>query len=76
MNEWRAMHMLDTAALTSALSTMSAITMTPMSTSTDPSTKETSMMMKEAGREGDSRSYNQNCCTIFLTDSGKLCTKL
>ena len=112
MNEWRAMHMLDTAALTSALSTMSAITMTPMSTSTNPSTKETSMMMKEAGsrqdktryisgklvtvqkrsteasneetplttkegeREGDSRSYNQNCCTIFLTDSGKLCTKL
>ena len=126
MNEWRSMHNLNTATLTSALSTMSAqltsiITPTPMSTSTEASTVETSVRMKEArSREnktryisgklvtvqkmstsigasnagksmtmkeattrhvvGDSGSFdnsnNQNCCTVLLTDSGKVCTKL
>ena len=123
MKEWRSMHNLNTATLTSALSTMSAqltsiITPTPMSTSTEASTVETSVRMKEArSREnktryisgklvtvqkmstgasnagksmtmkeatrhvvGDSGSFdnsnNQNCCTVLLTDSGKVCTKL
>ena len=123
MNEWRSMHNLNTATLTSALSTMSAqltSIITPMSTSTEASTVETSVRMKEARSREDKRRYisgklvtvqkmststgasnvgksmtmkeatrhvvgdsgsfdnsnNQNCCTVLLTDSGKVCTKL
>ena len=47
--------------------------------SSEASTEKTSSTTREARHEGGSRSYyanNQNCCTVLLTDSGKICTKL